>query len=903
MEWILSLQQRALPYAQRSNEWLEHKAKIISSSEVAAALQSNPYETRISLLHRKCSPASSIEVQTTESMLWGEKYEPIAKEIFQALNGLQVFDVGLVVHANHTWLGASPDGLLMNRRLIEIKCPKHRKIIKDKIPIYYWIQMQIQMEVCDVSMCHFFQCKFEESDTPFTADFAGKVGNKYYRLVQHDDTLVVRDKQWFERIFPELEKFWNDVQHYRIHGIGKLVADAGKTLLYFDTHTGQMVPEQSNSVRSINRMLGLPNIQERENNLEEPIANDPNDPATFSKWISPSDIQNFLHDDPLIDWLEMFAKGNIHNRLPLIPVSIDDIQSFAFAKGAQFENAVVQALKRMFPTNVITIGQDELARSKEAFENTKKAIQDGYGIIHHAVLHDNENQTFGVADLLIQGNFLKQLVPSAQLQATDKYYVIDIKYRGLELCANGIHMRNTPIVVAHKGQVAMYNQMLAKIQGFKPRYAYILGRKWEYESRGEKYRGFNWFDRLGHVDFEAQDKFIEQRIEDAKNWINRLRTVGHEWQLFPPSVPELYPNMKSDCDSRWHRWKLQYAKELSEITSVWYCNVAARKSAHLANVYSYKDPRCTAAVLNIGGAKIGPTLDDILNVNRMPIGTVMPEKITNEQRIQRHKVEIFLDFETIQDEADLLIVTNSTTISEQYLVMIGIGYIVDGNPSTYTYKNFTAARMDLENERSLFILMHTYIGQILYANNAFDDFVIYHWANAEVVVYDRLFEQYGECVSSILNYFTFQWFDLCDWFRKNRIVVSGALDFKLKSISAALHLGGHIDSSYSGSQITDGYTAMITMLLEEKRCVESNIPLDESTRMQEVIKYNALDCKVLHEILEFLYEHFQPKRKLDTDKKNTHNRKSAITFDDDANSATVACDVDPAPRKKRLIKG
>lgn len=923
MDWVTSLQARALQFPQRSPEWLEHKAKIISSSEVAAALQSNPYETRISLLHRKCSPAASIEVQTTESMIWGEQFEPVAKQIYEQLNGTHIFDVGLIIHQKFNWLGASPDGLLMSKRLIEIKCPKHRKIVKDKIPVYYWIQMQIQMEVCNADACHFFQCSFEQSDKPFENEtsFSGQMpdSTKYYRLIKHDDQLVMRDKQWFERILPELEKFWADVQHYRIHGIGKLVADAGKTMLYFDLQTGQMAPDTSESVRSVERQIGQqvsmsPRLQpsnlaiqpirleqsSRPDNLEIPelklnrritdhlghvsregssvaqiemkhLEHNPNDPAEFSSWITPTDLQNYLHDDPLIDWLEMYAKGNIHNRIRIpIPNPIfDDVQSFAFAKGAQFEQYVMQAIKRMFPTNVLTIPDDN-ARKPEYYQQTLQAIKDGYSIIYHGVLHDPGTKTYGVPDLLIKGELLKQLIPTAKIQAHDKYYIVDIKYRGLELCADGTHLLNNPIIVAHKGQVAFYNRMLTKMQGSKSRYAYILGRKWSYESRGEQYKGYGWFERLGHVDLEGKDLFIESRIDDAINWVRRLRSEGSEWQLLPPSIPELYPNMKSDCDARWHKWKVQYAKELCEITSVWYCNVAARRLAHQSAILSYKDPSCTAKALGINGPKIGPTLDSILDVNRKPIGTVLPEFLPEIAKLKRFKVEFFLDFETIQEEADIFISSNTSTVSEQYLVMVGIGYILDGNPASYTYHNLTARRMNQENEKALFINMHTYIGAVLYEYKAFDDFIIYHWANAEVAVYDRLFDYYGESVSSILNYFTFQWFDLCDWFRRNRVVVSGALDFKLKSISAALHLGGHIDSSYSGSQITDGYTAMITMLLEEKRCAELGIDLSMSERMQEVIKYNALDCKVLHEIVEFIYEFYID---CHIEKRNRHERE------------------------------
>ena len=44
---------------------------------------------------------------------------------------------------------------------LEIKCVVSRKI-KDIEPFYYWVQVQIQLEVCNLEECDFFQCKFIE---------------------------------------------------------------------------------------------------------------------------------------------------------------------------------------------------------------------------------------------------------------------------------------------------------------------------------------------------------------------------------------------------------------------------------------------------------------------------------------------------------------------------------------------------------------------------------------------------------------------------------------------------------------------------------------------------------------------------------------------------------------------
>ena len=77
------------------------------------------------------------------------------------MKNIKIYEAGLLIHDKYNWLGASPDGILENDKLIEIKCPIKRNI-DNSIPIYYLNQIQIQLEVCNLENCYLFQCKFEE---------------------------------------------------------------------------------------------------------------------------------------------------------------------------------------------------------------------------------------------------------------------------------------------------------------------------------------------------------------------------------------------------------------------------------------------------------------------------------------------------------------------------------------------------------------------------------------------------------------------------------------------------------------------------------------------------------------------------------------------------------------------
>ena len=65
-----------------------------------------------------------------EALVHGKTYESRAVICFEKKTGLKVYKCGLFVHQEKTFLGASPDGLIDDDAIIEVKCPyggRHEK--------------------------------------------------------------------------------------------------------------------------------------------------------------------------------------------------------------------------------------------------------------------------------------------------------------------------------------------------------------------------------------------------------------------------------------------------------------------------------------------------------------------------------------------------------------------------------------------------------------------------------------------------------------------------------------------------------------------------------------------------------------------------------------------------------
>lgn len=160
---------------QRTSEWYKFRWNLITASSAWKAFDSQ--STINQLIYEKCQPLKDLStdnhceeikmVNTNTSLHWGQKYEPLSVLIYEDMYDSKVEDFGCIQHPVYKYIGASPDGIIIKSesgrygRMLEIKNIVNREITG--IPKKeYWIQMQLQMEVCDLDECDFLETKFVE---------------------------------------------------------------------------------------------------------------------------------------------------------------------------------------------------------------------------------------------------------------------------------------------------------------------------------------------------------------------------------------------------------------------------------------------------------------------------------------------------------------------------------------------------------------------------------------------------------------------------------------------------------------------------------------------------------------------------------------------------------------------
>lgn len=140
---------------------------------------------------------------------WGKDAEPFARADYQIDTGRIVTDSGFVKHATIPWVGASPDGLIGEDGIIEIKSP-HNSLVhlgtwKNGMPREHKAQVQGVLWVTGRQWCDFISF-----DPRMPANL-----RLYVERVQRDEAYIARIAESVHRFLAEVN---TEVASYQAMG-------------------------------------------------------------------------------------------------------------------------------------------------------------------------------------------------------------------------------------------------------------------------------------------------------------------------------------------------------------------------------------------------------------------------------------------------------------------------------------------------------------------------------------------------------------------------------------------------------------------------------------------------------------------------------------------------------------
>jgi len=150
---------------QGSGEWMHARAGNVGASNIWRIMKktrngySEEREKYMKELLVERLTGEAIEHYVNDAMQWGIAQEGMARSTYEAKRGIIVQEVGFILHPTIAHAGASPDGLVGEDGLLEIKCPTSAThidtIMSGEIDMKYQYQMAWQMECTGRSWCDF----------------------------------------------------------------------------------------------------------------------------------------------------------------------------------------------------------------------------------------------------------------------------------------------------------------------------------------------------------------------------------------------------------------------------------------------------------------------------------------------------------------------------------------------------------------------------------------------------------------------------------------------------------------------------------------------------------------------------------------------------------------------------
>lgn len=155
---------------QRSSAWLEARCGKVTASGVSDALSflksasRKGEETQARKNYRAKLVAEILTARAqdnfqSDAMQWGIDNEDFARAAYEIATGVEVEQIGFVLHPQIDRAGASPDGLISTDGLLEIKCPNTTThldyLLADVVPVAYQPQMLWQMACTGREWCDF----------------------------------------------------------------------------------------------------------------------------------------------------------------------------------------------------------------------------------------------------------------------------------------------------------------------------------------------------------------------------------------------------------------------------------------------------------------------------------------------------------------------------------------------------------------------------------------------------------------------------------------------------------------------------------------------------------------------------------------------------------------------------
>lgn len=776
---------------------------MLSSNKASIFLDKNPYISFSQFLSQHCEKEKNNKKNLKYFIERKKKYYPVGVTLIQYLFGKLLKKTKSYTHPDIRWLFCKPDGVCINNEfIVKMYFPELKKNLYT-IPYHQWIDLQFQMEICNIDKVYLFNCSIDElteeeykkygpkMDTVGTVSYDDKT--YYWKLSRYAFHTIHRDKYWFELNFQKL------TNNYSIY----LKSLRNKTPRIYLTRSTVVLKN------------------------EEPQTD----------FLSISEVRNFCFKEPFLDWLKLYGKKYGYEKSQL-----SQGETFLLRQSSLFKDLIVENLSMSYPDDVVCLPLS-VNYDKSLIQLTKKFILNFEPFIINAFMEDEENNTFVNNCILIRNDFIKDIFPEncidddiGKPSQLGKYHyrIFYPQFTSLKYNKKN-NILNTDLINYTKTRLFLANKMLSKIQGNITNTSYIVGRN---VIKTDEVIN-NCFDSVAIVNFNDIDAKYEEVANDALNWIKNVRQKGKHWKI--GKHKHMLPNLSNQKDFGWRKVKKQIAHKHKDVTLLWNIGAKDRTNA-LEQGYSTWDqlPK-SLSCFNLKD-KTKDLVQNILKVNQSNDVKIIPKLVKNIKNWkQNDDVEFFVDFETTNNINDSF---NKFPYIGGKTIIFNIGLGIKQN-NKWKFKKFTVDRITLKEEKKI---IDEWLSAMYKISSSAK---VFHWGSAEKIFFKNAIKRHNA------KWKEPNWFDLLEIFKKENIAIKHCFNFKLKDVANALYKHKFISSKWD--DIFNGLDISAISWNAHLNAINKNISMKDDENVKKIEKYNEFDCKILYEILLFLRNYYKSK--------------------------------------------